>query len=414
MKALKRFFAAALCVALLLTLGAAVCADAPSGSLYLPGENKTIAVDSETAQALAALLTSKKWEKQEDLYPEFAADYELTLDGCCYRVCLTAEVPLLIGVRDTVSDTYYGLQADSEAVYAQLLALLEPIAPIGVLRLPAGRKAQTLAEQQTLAVQTLVTDAAWQRTDYPEFDAVYELELGALRFRMSPEEKNILGCVDRRNGSQYGLLDPDGTLFAQLVELADGIYPCFSFADVPVDAWYRYYAERAFYLGFLTGTGDGTTFGAEQRLSRVMLVQMLYALSGKPTVTTTASGFTDVDAEAWYASAVAWAKKTGVAAGYSDGRFGVSDAVTREQLALMLAKYADYQEPTQAVQPAAYPDEGEVSAWAQKAMRWALQCGILSGKPQGTERRLAPQDGATRAEAAVMVLNCLSLLEGTN
>lgn len=163
-----------------------------------------------------------------------------------------------------------------------------------------------------------------------------------------------------------------------------------SFRDAPSSAWYgdsiRFVTARELFQG--TGT---ETFAPDLPMDRAMLLTVLYRLDGQKNGT---------DGATWYSAATDWA----VEAGISDGS-QLNAAVSREQLAAMLYRYAGIQETTHAAP--AHSDAGEVSAWAADAMAWAVETGILSGKPDG---RLAPQDSASRAEVAAMLMRFVHVM----
>jgi hypothetical protein len=153
--------------------------------------------------------------------------------------------------------------------------------------------------------------------------------------------------------------------------------------------------------GIFNGTGDGS-FSPNLAMSRGMLAQVLYALDNgqKPA---SAKTFGDVSSDAWYADAVAWAAEQGIVSGYPDGTFGANDSITREQLALMLWNYAGKPEATQT--ELNFNDASNASSWAQSALLWANEQGIINGKGEGN---LDPTGLATRAEVAQMIMKYLS------
>ncbi len=150
----------------------------------------------------------------------------------------------------------------------------------------------------------------------------------------------------------------------------------------------------------MDGYGGGL-FGPDRSLSRAMLAQILYSQAGKPAVSG-GGAFADVAPDAWYADAVTWAAERGIVSGYGGGRFGPDDDVTREQLVAML--WRDGGSPAGARSLDRFADSGEISSWAVAALRWAAEQGIVSGKGGG---RLDPTGGATRAEAATMLMRYL-------
>ena len=141
-----------------------------------------------------------------------------------------------------------------------------------------------------------------------------------------------------------------------------------------------------------------------------MVATVLYALE-QPGEQSGALRFSDVDGNHWCARGVAWASGTGIVAGYGDGRFGPQDPVTREQLALMLYQYAQMLGMDTQGRGALsrFTDGGQVAPWAVDAVAWALDAGLLSGRPDG---KLDPAGIATRAEAAVMLRQVVARMLG--
>ncbi|MBD5152889.1 MAG: S-layer homology domain-containing protein [Oscillibacter sp.] len=150
--------------------------------------------------------------------------------------------------------------------------------------------------------------------------------------------------------------------------------------------------------GLMNGYSTGI-FGPNNYLSRAMLAQILYNKAGTPTVTASGS-FTDVAPGQWHAPAVTWASATGIVSGYGDGRFGPNDNITREQLAVMLWRYAG--SPAATSKELHFTDADQISSYALDAMYWAVENSILNGYGDG---RLTPQGLATRAQAAQMLKN---------
>ena len=106
--------------------------------------------------------------------------------------------------------------------------------------------------------------------------------------------------------------------------------------------------------------------------------------------------------DAWYADGVAWAAENGIVDGYGDGQFGPDDSITREQFAVMLWKYAG--SPKASGQDLAFTDADQASGYAQEALCWAVENGIVSGLSDGS---LNPQGQATRAQVAQMLKNLI-------
>ena len=143
--------------------------------------------------------------------------------------------------------------------------------------------------------------------------------------------------------------------------------------------WDRDENGNRVYLGEL-GPVSGDAADGSATATRAALVSMLYEREGRPAAGG-ASAFTDVADDADYAAAVAWADANGLATGYGDGRFGPDDTVTREQMAAILYRYAQYKGYDTAQGGdglAGYADAGDVSGYAQEAMAWAVDAGVLT------------------------------------
>ena len=195
-----------------------------------------------------------------------------------------------------------------------------------------------------------------------------------------------------QDGTAYLMLDENATV--KVVDYTN------DFTDVTEDAWYAGAVDFTAGRGLFSGVGDGS-FAPNETLSRGMVVTVLYALE-EPGAQKTEDLFSDVTDGAWYAQGTAWAVEAGIVSGYGDGQFGPNDAITREQLALMLYRYAQNLKLTTGTGASltAFGDEEQVSSWARQALSWAVGAGIMGGTPENT---LNPGGTATRAEAAVMV-----------
>lgn len=175
------------------------------------------------------------------------------------------------------------------------------------------------------------------------------------------------------------------------------------FQDVPAAAWYRFAVDYVYDRGIMSGT-SATTFSPDGTVTRGMVAQILYAMEGKPAVSGTGV-FTDVNRNDWYADAVNWAAENGLVAGVGEGLFAPNDSITREQLAVILYRYAQYKQydTTQSGSGAdVFSDREKVSIWAADAVNWAVNAGLLSGKGNNI---LDPIAGASRAEVAQIFMN---------
>lgn len=170
-----------------------------------------------------------------------------------------------------------------------------------------------------------------------------------------------------------------------------------SFTDIPTNTWYNEAVSFVTEKGLMSGTGTDT-FAPGDNLTRAMLAQILYNNENKPS--TSGGNFTDVQSGAWYADAITWASQTGIVSGYGNGQFGPNDSITREQLAVMLWRYAG--QPASNTSLTGFTDIGKASDYTLTALQWAVEKGIISGKGNGT---LDPTGNATRAEVAQMLMN---------
>ena len=147
----------------------------------------------------------------------------------------------------------------------------------------------------------------------------------------------------------------------------------------------------------VTGTA-AKTFSPNQTMTRAMLVTILYRVADKPSVKNVSNPFTDVKAGTYYYDAVLWAYKNNIVTGTSNTTFNPNGAVTREQIAAILYRYAG--SPRVNASLRGYSDQNKVSTYATTAMEWAVKNGIITGKSATT---LDPTGKGTRAEVAVML-----------
>lgn len=174
-----------------------------------------------------------------------------------------------------------------------------------------------------------------------------------------------------------------------------------SFADVSSSDWFadavRYVSENT----LMNGTGKNS-FDPNADMTRAMLLTVLYRLDGKQSVAGT-SRFTDVAAGQWYSDAVIWASENGLVSGYGNGKFGINDSITREQIATVLYHYAQYKgyDVTKSADLTVYTDAGTLSSWSSSAMRWANAADLIHGN---APTELAPNENATRAQVATILM----------
>ena len=171
------------------------------------------------------------------------------------------------------------------------------------------------------------------------------------------------------------------------------------FTDVKSNDWYYSSVRYAYDNGLFSGVSHDS-FGPGDSMDRSMLATVLYSLDGKPAAGK--SGFADVADGAWYADAVAWAAEHGIVSGVGGGAFTPGGTITREQLAVMLYRYAQYKgyDVSKTADLSGYADQDKLSDWAAQAVQWACGSGLMNGR---SAAQLAPEGTLTRAEAATML-----------
>lgn len=198
---------------------------------------------------------------------------------------------------------------------------------------------------------------------------------------------------------RYSFIMPDSevTIKAAFLNAAD--VPVF-FADMSAGDYYYDAVLWAVRLGITTGTDDAH-FSPNADCARGQLVTFLWRAAGKPKAEQAAL-FSDVGTDAYYAEAVRWAAALGIVTGYDDGRFGAGDPITRQQMAVMLYRFAKAlgMETAQSGAGAqGFDDFEQVSAYAEEAITWAVNAAIL----RGADNRLMPQAPCTRAQMVTML-----------
>lgn len=172
-----------------------------------------------------------------------------------------------------------------------------------------------------------------------------------------------------------------------------------SFIDVSDAAWYKTAVDYAAIKGVMTGTSE-TAFSPDMTLSRAQFATILWRMAGCPDGSAS-SGFSDVESGVWYAQAVNWVSESGLICGYGNGVFGAADDITREQVAAILYRYSG--SPTTETTGSSlerFSDASDVSSWALSALKWADEEDIIDG----SDGKLNPQGGATRAQAAQILM----------
>ena len=206
-------------------------------------------------------------------------------------------------------------------------------------------------------------------------------------------------------GSEIGNWNPSFTDPSE--PIPGGTMP---FTDVPEDTWYYTYIESVYKQGLMNGLTD-TQFAPNDNLSRAQFATIFYRLAGEPEVEY-APIFPDVPDEYWFTDGILWANSAGIIKGYGDtGLCGPEDNINREQMAVMLYRYAEYKgyDLSAAEDISQFEDAAEVSSFAEQAVSWAVGNDIIIGKENMTI--LDSQGSASRGECAAVIMRFIEKYE---
>ena len=215
-------------------------------------------------------------------------------------------------------------------------------------------------------------------------------------------------AVDQQADGTYTFVMPDGQVTVEVTFL-QGEAPDLPFSDVTESDWFYDAVTYAYENGLMDGVGAGL-FAPNSETTRAQLVTILHRLAGQPAPSGD-SGFSDVETGTWYTDAVAWAAQNGIVNGVSDTQFAPGDDITREQLAVILYRYATYQgyDVSQRADLSGFVDAGTISTYAQEALSWASAQGLVLGFEDDS---LRPKGNASRAQiAAVLMRFCQTVAE---
>ena len=270
-----------------------------------------------------------------------------------------------------------------------------------------------LEEKAEPVVLESITVTAPTKTEYTVGD---ELELAGMKVTAkysdgSTEDIAVTDCeisgYDKtKTGEQTVTVTYEGKTNTFKVTVKEAAAtPKLPYEDVAETDWfydevaYNYYAET------MTGT-DPTHFSPYATLVRAQFATILHRIEGEPVVAYT-NRFPDVPDKQFYSTAVLWAADAKVVTGYTDsGYFGTNDPITREQMVVMMYRYADYKnyDISKTADLSSFSDAEQVSEFAETAMKWAVENGIIEGK-ENTDNsyRLDPQGSTSRAECAIII-----------
>ena len=261
----------------------------------------------------------------------------------------------------------------------------------GAARYPVSLSGEV--EHGSVTISPTRVTAGQTVTLTPKADEGYELR----KLQVIGPDGGEIALTKKADGT-YTFKMPKGSVKVTAVFGCDGTGDCPSknFTDLGENQWYHDYIDYAVEHGLLEGTSP-TTMEPNATLTRAQLAQILYNLEGKPAVTGDLP-FEDVPEGQWYYAAILWANQEGVVDGMSPDTFAPNEDISRQDLALMLYRYAG--EPTVTGDLDGFKDAGQVGDWAEEAITWAVEEGIIDGM---TPTTLEPTGTATRAQAAAML-----------
>ena len=202
--------------------------------------------------------------------------------------------------------------------------------------------------------------------------------------------------------------------------LAAVILVCTVAVSIPVSAevkfndtdghWAKQYIDYVVENGLMNGVGDGKSFAPNMSLTRGMVVTVLYRDNGSPKQSYGGT-FLDVKEGAYYTAAAEWAYANNIVNGtgtneWGEPYFSPDRDITRQELATMFKRYADFKHVDTSVGAAditSFPDAAKVASWASDSVKWAVGVGLITGKGSGSTATLSPEDKAVRAEFATII-----------
>ena len=175
--------------------------------------------------------------------------------------------------------------------------------------------------------------------------------------------------------------------------------------------WAKDYIVYLALNSYVNGMGQ-QLFEPNYKMSRAMFVTLIGRIYGVDCNVYTVSAFGDVNINEWYGPYVAWAAQTGIVTGFEDGTFLPNQTITREQMALIIIRFADFQncEMPTTVSGSTYSDDYLISSWAKSAVYEAQSAGMLMGRDTG---EFDPKGTATRAEVCTMLYRYINALLNT-
>ena len=335
-------------------------------------EDAQKAAEEAKAAAELALEAAKKSEVEAAASAAEAAEYARQMAETYQKV---------VEIKAELIDYLAEAQAAAEKAEAERKAAEEARKAAEEAALAASKYAASFELAQLLHESETLTGHA--REDYAK---VIEDAKAAIEAAKTPEEVTAVLNAAREALKTAGC-------------------PSTNFTDVEENGWYHTGVDFMVKNGFMNGVADDA-FDVDGNLTRAQLVTILYRIAGEPESTAT-NPFADVADGQWYTNAVIWAAENGIVKGVNTTTFAPNDQITREQIATILFRYAKAEKVEGKL--AGFPDAGKVSDYAADAMAWAVEQGLINGISESDGKTyLAPQETATRAQIAVILMRYLT------
>ena len=335
-------------------------------------EDAKAAAEDAKAAAELALEAAKKSEVEAAASAAEAAEYARQMAETYQKV---------VEIKAELINYLAEAQAAAEKAEAERKAAEEARKAAEEAALAASKYTATFELAQLLHESETLTGHA--REDYAK---VIEDAKAAIEAAKTPEEVDEILAAAREALKTAGC-------------------PSTNFTDVEENGWYHTGADFMVKNGFMNGVADDA-FDVDGNLTRAQLVTILYRIAGEPESTAT-NPFADVADGQWYTNAVIWAAENGIVKGVNTTTFAPNDQITREQIATILFRYAKAEKVEGKL--AGFPDAEKVSDYAADAMAWAVEQGLINGISESDGKTyLAPQETATRAQIAVILMRYLT------
>ena len=335
-------------------------------------EDAKAAAEDAKAAAELALEAAKKSEVEAAASAAEAAEYARQMAETYQKV---------VEIKAELINYLAEAQAAAEKAEAERKAAEEARKAAEEAALAASKYAASFELAQLLHESETLTGHA--REDYAK---VIEDAKAAIEAAKTPEEVDEILAAAREALKTAGC-------------------PSTNFTDVEENGWYHTGVDFMVKNGFMNGVADDA-FDVDGNLTRAQLVTILYRIAGEPESTAT-NPFADVADGQWYTNAVIWAAENGIVKGVNTTTFAPNDQITREQIATILFRYAKAEKVEGKL--AGFPDAEKVSDYAADAMAWAVEQGLINGISESDGKTyLAPQETATRAQIAVILMRYLT------